>query len=49
MSLVLVINVNEIVNKYLLAGYKFIPEMHLNQPGFTHSARGLLTKNEKRF
>ena len=44
-----VINVNEIVNKYLLAGYKFMPEMYLKQPGFTHSACGLLTTNEKRF
>ena len=26
---------NEIVNKFLLAGDKFIPEMHLKQPGFT--------------
>ena len=26
---------NEIVNKLLLAGDKFIPEMHLKQPGFT--------------
>ena len=26
---------NEIVNKYLLAGDKFMPEMHLKQPGFT--------------
>ena len=28
---------NEIVNKFLLAGDKFIPEMHLKQPGFTYS------------
>ena len=26
---------NEIVNKFLLAGDKFMPEMHLRQPGFT--------------
>ena len=25
---------NEIVNKFLLAGDKFMPEMHLKQPGF---------------
>ena len=24
---------NEIVNKFLLAGDKFMPEMHLKQPG----------------
>ena len=26
---------NNIVNKFLLAGDKFMPEMHLKQPGFT--------------
>ena len=31
---------NEIVNKVLLAGNKFIPETHLRQPGFTYSACG---------
>ena len=39
---------NEIVNKFLLAGDKFMPEMHLKQPGFTYSACGAITKNEKR-
>ena len=29
---------NEIVNKFLLAGDKFKPEMHLKQPRFTSSA-----------
>ena len=29
---------NEIVNKFLLARDKFMPEMHLRQPGFTYSA-----------
>ena len=28
----------EIVNKFLLTGEKFMPEMHLRQPGFTYSA-----------
>ena len=27
---------NQIVNTFLLAGDKFIPEMHLRQPGFTY-------------
>ena len=31
---------NEIINKFLLAGNKFMPEMHLKQPGFTYSACG---------
>ena len=30
---------NEAVNKFLLAGDKCMPEMHLKQPGFTYSAR----------
>ena len=39
---------NEIVNKSLLLGDKFMPEMHLKQPGFTYSARGPFTKNKER-
>ena len=39
---------NEIVNKFLLAGNKFMPEMHLKQPGFTYSACGPFTKNKER-
>ena len=39
---------NEVVNKYLFAGDRFMPEMYLRQPGFTHSACGLFTKNEER-
>ena len=36
---------NEIVNKFLLAGDKYMPEMHLKQPGLTYSASGPLLKN----
>ena len=39
---------NEIVNKFLLAGDKFMPAMHLRQPGFTYSACGPFTKNKER-
>ena len=39
---------NEIVNKFSLAGDKFMPEMHLKPPGFTYSARGSFTKNKKK-
>ena len=39
---------NEIVNKFLLAGDKFMPELHLKQPGFTYSACGPFTRNEER-
>ena len=38
---------NEIVNKFLLAGDKLMPEMHLKQPGFTYSACGPFTKNKE--
>ena len=38
---------NEITNKFLLAGDKFMPEMHLKQPGFTYSACGPYHKNQK--
>ena len=34
---------NDIVNKFLFAGDKFIPETHLKQPGFTYIAFGSLT------
>ena len=39
---------NKIVNKFLLAGDKFMPEIHLKQPGFTCSACGPFTKNKER-
>ena len=37
---------NEIVKTFLLAGDKFMPEMHLKQPGFTYSACEPFTKNK---
>ena len=39
---------NEIVNKFLLASDKFMPEMHLRQPQFVYSACGPFTKNKER-
>ena len=39
---------NNTINKFLLAGDKFIPEMHLKQPGFTYSACGPFTKHKER-
>ena len=39
---------NEIVNKFLLTGDRFMPEMHLRQPGFTYRACGQFTKNKER-
>ena len=39
---------NEIVNKLILAGDKFMSEMHSKQPGFTYIACGPFTKNKER-
>ena len=38
----------DIINKFLLAGDKCMPERHLKQPGFTYSVFGPFTKNKKR-
>ena len=37
---------NEVVKKLLLAGDKFMPEVHLRQPGFTCNACGPFTNNK---
>ena len=37
---------NELVNKLLSAGDKFMPEMHLRQPVFAYSTCGSFTKNK---
>ena len=39
---------NEIVNKFLLAGDKFLPEMHLKQSRFIYSPCGPFAKNRER-
>ena len=39
---------NEIINKFLLAGDIFMPKMHLKQPEFTYRACGPFTKNKER-
>ena len=39
---------NDIINKFLLAADNFMPEMHLRQPQFTHSACGPFTKYKQR-
>ena len=42
------INMNNIINKFLLAGDKFMPEMHLRQPQFVYSACGTFTRHKER-
>ena len=42
------IKVNKIINNLLLAGDKFIPKLHLEQPGFKYSACGPFTKHRER-
>ena len=39
---------NGIVDNFLLASDKFMPEMHLRQPQFVYSACGPFTKNKER-
>ena len=39
---------NNVINKFLLTGDKFMPEMHLRQPQFTYSACGPFTKHKQR-
>ena len=39
---------NQIVNKFLLAGDKLMPDIHLKEPGFTYSAFGPFTRNKQR-
>ena len=39
---------NEIVNKFLIADDKFMPQMHLKKPGFTYSVCVPFTKNKER-
>ena len=39
---------NNVINKFLLAGDKFMPEMHLRQPRFVYSACGPFTKHKER-
>ena len=38
---------NKIINKFLLAEDKYMPEMHLRQPGFIYHACGPSTKNQE--
>ena len=39
---------NNIINKFLLAGDRFMPEMHLRQPRFTYSVCRPFTKNKEK-
>ena len=42
-----IINMNNIINKFLLAGDKFMPEMHLRQPQFVYRACCPFTRLKK--
>ena len=41
-------NMNNVINKFLLAGNKLMPEMHLRQPQFVYSACGPCTRHKER-
>ena len=43
-----IINMNNIINKFLLAGDKFMPKMHLKQPQFVYSSCGPFTRHKER-
>ena len=43
-----IINTNNIINKFLLAGDKFMPEIHLRQPQFVYSVCGRFTRHKER-
>ena len=43
-----IIKMNDIINKFLLTGDKFMPEMHLRQPQFIYSACGPCTRHKER-
>ena len=43
-----IINMNNITNKFLLTGDKFMPEMHLRQSQFVYSACGPFTRQKER-
>ena len=39
---------NNVINKFLLAGDEVMPEMHLRQPQFVYSAFGPFTRHRER-
>ena len=39
---------NNVINKFLLAGDKFLPEMHLRQPRFVYCVCGPFTRHKER-
>ena len=39
---------SNIIDKFLLAGDKFMPEIHLRQPQFVYSACGPFTRHKER-
>ena len=43
-----IINMNNVINTFLLAGDTFMPEMHLRQPRFVYSACGPFTRHKER-
>ena len=43
-----IINMNNIINKFLLVGDRFMSEMHLRQPQFIYSACGPFTRQKKK-
>ena len=42
-----IINMNNLINIFLLAGDKFMPQIHLRQPQFVYRACGLFTRHKE--
>ena len=42
-----IINMNNIINKFLIAGDKFIPEMHIRHSQFVYGACGPFTRHKE--
>ena len=47
-DILMCIKMNEIINKFVLAGENCMSQMHLKQPGFTYSTYGPFTKNKEK-
>ena len=47
-DILMCIKMNEIINKFVLAGENCMPQIHLKQPGFTYSTYGPFIKNKEK-
>ena len=43
-----IITINSIINRFLIVGDTFMPEMHLRQPKFVYSTCGPFTRHKEK-